>query len=36
MKVLLINPGLPHTLAQLEFMVDAGIPVEKELPAAKG
>jgi glycosyltransferase involved in cell wall biosynthesis len=27
MKVLLINPGLPHTLPQLEFMVDAGVEV---------
>src|ERR1035437_4396576 len=27
MKVLVINPGLPHTLAQLEFMVDAGVEV---------
>ncbi len=25
MKILLINPGLPHTLPQLEFMADAGV-----------
>jgi glycosyltransferase involved in cell wall biosynthesis len=27
MKILLINPGLPHTLSQLEFMVETGVEV---------
>lgn len=27
MKILLINPGLPHTFPQLEFMADAGVEV---------